>query len=195
MHVQQSRLSRVVVDVESLQSLDNNCNGCADGGKCCCASFEVCVTTAELKRIIRVLPEAVKYCPHLLTTRGYDNVFDEEEPGLYSIETTEDGLCLFAYRTNHRIRCSLHTAALKLGLPLEQVKPKACLLWPIHFSDGNEVLAITEDAFLFPCNARKAPDSCKLSPGFAGAIELVYGEGCGERVKRAAEKGVRRTRI
>jgi len=195
MHIQQSRRSRVVVDVESLLSLENNCNGCASGGKCCCASFEVCITTQELKRIIKVLPEAAKYCPRLLTTGGYDNVFDKEEPGLYSIETTEDGLCLFAYRTNHRIRCSLHTAALKLGLPLAQVMPKACLLWRMHFSDGDEVLAITEDAFIFPCNARKTPGSRKLSLGFTGAIELVYGEGCGERVKRAAEKGVRRTRI
>ena len=65
----------------------------------------------------------------------------------------------------------------------------------MHFSGGEEVLAITEEAFLFPCNKRKAPGSRKLSPGFAGVIELVYGEGCGERVKRAAEKGVRRTRI
>ena len=29
MHIQQSRRSRVVVDVESLLSLENNCNGCA----------------------------------------------------------------------------------------------------------------------------------------------------------------------
>ena len=148
-----------------------------------------------MKRIIRVLPEAAKLCLHLLTTGGYDNVFDKEEPGLYSIETTENGLCLFAYRTNHRVRCSLHTAALKLGLDLEQVKPKACLLWPMHFSGGDEVLEIIEETFLFPCNKRKAPGSRKLSPGFAEVIELVYGEGCGERVKRAAEKGVRRTRI
>jgi hypothetical protein len=183
----------VEVDIESLLSLENNCNGCARGQRCCCSSYEVCVTTAEVKRIIKVLPEAAKLCPHLLATRGYDNVFEEEEPGLFSIDTTEDGLCLFAYRSHRRIHCSLHTVAQALGLPLAQVKPKACLLWPMHFSEGREVLAMIDDAFLFNCNTRKAPGSRSLSPGFVEAIELVYGEGCGARVKDAAENGERRT--
>ena len=181
------------VDVESLLSLENRCSGCAKGERCCCSSYEVCVTTAELKRIIKVLPEASKYCPHLLTAGGYDNVFEEEEPGLFSIDTTEDGLCLFAYWSHHRIHCSLHTVTKTLGLPLEQVKPKVCLLWPLHFSEGDEVLAMINDAFLFNCNARQAPGSRSLSPGFVEAIELVYGEGCGTQVKDAAEKGERRT--
>jgi hypothetical protein len=189
---QQQRRS-VEVDIESLLSIENRCNGCAKGERCCCSSYEVCVTTAELKRIIKVLPEAARFCPHLLTEGGYDNVFEEEEPGLFSIDTTEDGLCLFAYRSHHRTQCSLHTVAVTLGLPLEQVKPKVCLLWPMHFSEGEEVLAMINDAFRFKCNARKAPGSRSLSPGFVEAIELVYGEGCGTQVKQAAENGDRRT--
>lgn len=189
----QHQQSSVDVDVESLLQLDNNCSGCAKGEKCCCSSYEVCVTTAELKRIIKVLPEAAKLCPHLLTVGGYDNVFEQEEPGLFSIDTTGDGLCLFAYWSKNRTACSLHTAAVTLGLPLEQVKPKVCLLWPMHFSEGDEVLAMINDAFLFNCNTRKAPGSRDLSPGFVEAIELVYGEGCGAQVKQAAENGDRRT--
>jgi hypothetical protein len=189
----QHQRSSVEVDVESLLSLENRCGGCARGERCCCSSYEVCVTTAELKRIIKVLPEAARLCPHLLTTGGYDNVFEEEEPGLYSIDTNEDGLCLFAYWSHHRIHCSLHTVAQKLGLPLEQVKPKVCLLWPMHFSEGDEVLAMINDAFLFNCNVRKKPGSRDLSPGFVEAIELVYGEGCGTQVKQAAANGDRRT--
>lgn len=189
----QHQRSSVEVDVESLLSCENHCNGCARGERCCCSSYEVCVTTAELKRIIKVLPEAARLCPHLLTMRGYDNVFEEEEPGLFSIDTTEDGLCLFAYWSHHRIHCSLHTVAKKLGLPLEQVKPKVCLLWPMHFSEGDEVLAMINDAYLFNCNTRKTPGSRTMSPGFVEAIELVYGEGCGTQVKCAAENGERRT--
>lgn len=157
--------SSVDIDVLSLLSIENHCNGCAKGERSCCASYEVCVTTAELKRIIKVLPEAARLSPHLLTKRGYDNVFEEVEPGLFSIDTTEDGLCLFAYWSPHRIHCSLHTVARTLGLPLSQVKPMACLLWPLHFSEGREVLAITDDAFLFTCNIRKAPGSRSLSHG------------------------------
>jgi hypothetical protein len=189
----QHQRSSVDVDVESLLSLENRCNGCARGQKCCCSSYEVCVTTAEVKRIIKFLPEAAKLCPHLLTVGGYDNVFEEEEPGLFSIDTTEDGLCLFAYWSNQRTHCSLHTVAINLGMPLEQVKPKVCLLWPMHFSDGDEVLGTIEDALVFPCNIRKAPGSRSLSPGFFDAIEMVYGESCGAQVKEAAEKGERRT--
>jgi hypothetical protein len=189
----QYQRSSVDVDVESLLSLENYCTGCARGERCCCASYDVCITTAELKRIIKVLPEAAKYCSHLLTAGGYDNVFEEEEPGLFSIDTTEDGLCLFAYWSRHRIHCSLHTVAITLGLPLNRVKPKVCLLWPMHFSDGDEVLGMIQDAFQFNCNTRKTPGSRSLSPGFVEAIELVYGEGCGTQVKHAAENGDRRT--
>lgn len=185
--------STVEVDVESLLSIENRCSGCAKGERCCCSSYEVCVTSSELKRIIKVLPEAARYCPHLLTAGGYDNVFEQEERGLFSIDTTEDGLCLFAYWSHHRIHCSLHTAAMTLGLPLAQVKPKVCLLWPLHFSEGDEVLAIISDALLFTCNARQTPGSGNLSPGFVEAIELVYGEGCGTQVLHAAENGDRRT--
>jgi hypothetical protein len=189
----QHQRSSVLVDVESLLQVENRCDGCASGGKCCCSSYEVCVTTAEMKRIIRYLPEAAKLCPHLLTVGGYDNVFDEEEPGLYSIDTTEDGLCLFAYRTRAGIHCSLHTVALTLGLPLIEVKPKVCLLWPMHFSDGDEVLAAISDAFQFSCNVRKAPGSRSISPGLIEVIDQVYGEGCGSQVQQAAEQGERRT--
>jgi hypothetical protein len=183
----------VEVDVESLLSLENRCSGCAKGEKCCCSSYEVCVTTAEVKRIIKVLPEAARLCPHLLTAGGYDNVFEEEEPGLFSIDTTEDGLCLFAYWSHGRTHCSLHTVAMTRGLPLEQVKPKVCLLWPMHFSDGDEALGMISDAFLFTCNTRKEPGSRSLSPGFVEALELVYGPGCGTQVETAAKNGERRT--
>jgi hypothetical protein len=183
----------VEVDIESLLSCENHCSGCARGERCCCSSYEVCVTTAELKRIIKVLPEAARFCPHLLTMRGYDNVFEEEAPGIFSIDTTEDGLCLFAYWSHQRIHCSLHAAAKRIGLPLEQVKPKVCLLWPMHFSEGDEVLAIINDAYLYSCNTRKTPGTRTMSPGFVEAIELVYGEGCGTQVRRAAENGDWRT--
>jgi len=189
----QHQRSSVEVDVESLLLIENRCNGCARGEKCCCSSYEVCITTAEMKRIIKVLPEVAKFCPHLVTTGGFDNVFEEEEPGLFSIDTTEDGLCLFAYRSNHKIQCSLHTVAMMLGLPLEQVKPKVCILWPLHFSDGDEVLAMINDAFQFSCNMRESQGVRKVSQGFIESIEQVYGEGCGMQVQQAAESGERRT--
>jgi hypothetical protein len=183
----------VEVDIEALLLIENHCEGCAKGDKCCCSSYEVCITEEEVKRIIRCMPEAARFCPWLLTEGGYDNVFEPEEHGLFSIETNDDGLCVFAYWSGNRTHCSLHTVALTLGLPLEKVKPKVCLLWPMHFSDGDEVLGMINDAFRFACNIRIAPGSRSMSPGFVEAIERVYGEGCGEQARQAAENGERRT--
>ena len=191
----QHKRSSVEVDVDSLLQIENTCNGCVRGQKCCCSSYEVCITTAEMKRIIPYLPEAAKFCPHLLVIGGYDNVFEPEEPGLYSINTNEDGLCVFAYWSRGRTHCSLHTVAMTLGIPLEAVKPKVCMLWPMHFSDGDELLGMINDAFEFSCNSRRTEGSRSLSPGFVDTIELIYGGGCGEQVQQAAEKGERRTLV
>ncbi len=189
----QHQRSSVDVDVDSLLAIENNCTGCSKGQKCCCASYKVCATLAEVKRIIRVLPAAAEYCPHLLAAGVSDNMFNEEEPGLFTINTTGDGLCVFGYWSGGRTHCSLHTVAMQLGLPLEQVKPKVCLLWPLHFSDDEEVLGLIDDALRFACNMPTAPGSRSVSPGFLETIDRVYGEGCGAQVQTAAESGSRRT--
>jgi len=165
------------IDRAALLSVDHACTGCREGEVCCCATYEVCVTAEELDRIIAVLPEAAKRCPHLNTDEGYDNVFDEVESGLFAIDTTEDGLCLLAYLSDGTIQCSLHTVAVTQGLPLDQVKPRSCILWPMSVSDSNEVLSLTDDALSFSCTSRKRKGShSRLSPAFIDALTLVYGK-------------------
>ena len=176
------------VDLAALLSIEHACGGCRKGEKCCCATYEVCVTAAEMKRIIRVLPDAAGLCLHLATDAGFDNVFEEAGPGLFAIDTTEDGLCLFAFVSRGRIRCSLHAAASAAGLPLELVKPKACLLWPMTFSEGEEVLSLTDDALSFSCNSKRVRRSHGLSPSLREAIRIVYGEGFGTAMEKEAEK-------
>ncbi len=183
------------VDLASILSIDHACDGCASGGPCCCSAYEVCVTTTELERIIPVLPEAARFCPHLADGEGYDNVFDEVEPGLFAIDTTDKGLCLFAFRSGRKVRCSLHVAGAALGLPPGKVKPKACLLWPMNFSEGEEVLSLVDDALTFRCNTRQRRGSRRLSPAFIQAADAVYGEGVGGRLAREAANGARRTTV
>jgi hypothetical protein len=185
----------LTVDLASILSIDHACDGCRSGEPCCCSAYEVCVTATELEKIIRVLPEAVRFCPHLDAGDGYDNIFDEVEPGLFAIDTDEDGLCLFAYRSGRKVRCSLHAAGAALGLPPEQVKPKACLLWPMNFSEGKEVLSLVDDALAFRCNTLRRGRSRSLSPAFIQAADAVYGEGVGGRMAREAANGARRTII
>lgn len=190
-----ARQNSVDVDLASLLAIDHACTGCTPKELCCCARYEVCITNKELNRIIEVLPEIVKICPHLKAGEGFDNLFDEVEPGLFALDTTEKGLCLLAFVSGNKIRCSLHTAAAKLGLPLQQVKPKACLLWPLSFSEGAELLSIDEDALSFPCTTRRAKPSRRLCAAFGESIEIVYGKGLGRQVENDARKGARRTTL
>ena len=132
--------------------------------------------------------EIAKLCPHLKTDHGYDNVFEYVEPGLHALDTTEDGLCLFAFVSRGRVRCSLHAAASAAGLPLESVKPKACLLWPMTFSEREEVLSLTDDALSFSCNSKRGRRPRSLSPSLREAIRIVYGEGFGTALEKEAEK-------
>lgn len=185
----------LAVDLASILSIDHACDGCRSGEPCCCSAYEVCVTATELERIIRVLPETSHFCPHLKTSEGYDNLFDEVEPGLFAIDTDDDGLCLFAFRSGRKVRCSLHAAGAALGLPPEQVKPKACLLWPMNFSEGKEVLSLVGDAPAFHCNTLRQGRSRKLSPAFVKAAEGVYGTGVGERLEQEAATGALRTTV
>lgn len=185
----------VDIDIAALRSIEHDCDCCASGESCCCSAYEVCVTVAEMRRIIRIMPAAAKLCSHLGMSDGYDNVFEYVEPGLYAIDTTEDGLCLFAYAVRRKTQCALHAVGVASGIPLAQVKPKSCLLWPLTFSEGAEALSLTDDALLFHCNRPKKKGPRSISPSFTEAIEHVYGEGCGRLVEQAAEKGARRLKL
>jgi hypothetical protein len=177
------------VDLASILSIDHVCDGCRTGELCCCSAYEVCVTAMELERIIRVLPEAARVRPELETGGGYDNIFDEVRSGLFAIDTDDEGLCLLAFRSGGKVRCSLHAAAEALGLSPEQVKPKSCLLWPMNFSEGKEVLSLVDDALAFRCNTLRRGRSRHLSRAFVTAVDAVYGKGVGLRLEQEAARG------
>ena len=169
-------------------AIDHTCRGCVRPSTCCCARYEVCVTAGELDRIIQVLPEAARLCPRLKTARGYDNVFDEVESGLYTIDKRADGLCAFAFISDHVIRCALHSAALMLGLPLEKVKPQACLLWPLSSSRDDKLLSLDNEALSFRCISRRRKPARELSPSLMEAVRLVYGKTFSAQLEKAAGK-------
>ena len=183
----------VDIDIASLGSILHDCIGCTAGDRCCCSAYEVCVTAAEMRKIDRVMPEVLKRCPSLAS--GDSDIFDRVEPGLYAIDTDEDGRCVFAYLVGRKIRCALHTVAMDQGIPLAEVKPKSCLLWPMTCSDNDKVLSLTDDALLFHCNAAKRTGTGPLSVHFTETIEIVYGKGRGRLVEQAAKKGARRLKL
>jgi len=164
------------VDYKSLRTIDHECKGCSGIARNCCARYDVCVTGAELKRIILVLPEAARFCPHLKEKGGYANVFEETENGLHTIDTRENGLCVFAFRNNGTIRCSLHGVETSLGLPLGSIKPKMCVLWPLTFSEDGRVLTLHDGALDCKGSSLRKKPSRRISPAFLETIGIMTGK-------------------
>ncbi|HOE95051.1 MAG TPA: hypothetical protein PK847_00565 [Candidatus Sumerlaeota bacterium] len=150
---------------------------CKVGG-CCCSSYEVSIGRAELERITGMMPHACRYAPHLRRGGRLANPFDDDGPRNWLLETDEDGRCLFAYtNADGETRCSIHSAALDLGLEPYHVKPRACALWPLALSeDRPPVLSIQNDCFDFPCNTRRRGRARTLDPGIAELIERNFGK-------------------
>ncbi len=163
------------VDIHALRALQHRC----DPSRCvharaCCNSYEVLVDRGEMERAVGAIPNALRY---LDTTLDEIDPFDETENG-HCLNTDEDGLCVFAYRGADRgIRCSLHSAALDLGLPPSRVKPKACVLWPLFLHEIEPpFLTVQSDATTFACNSLRAT-ARGLDPGVADILRAVFGEG------------------
>lgn len=181
----------ISVNLEAVTSISYACSGCATKRGCCCARYEVCVDRAEMERINGLLPAASDLCPHLKTRRGYDNVFENAGGGLYAIDTHSNGLCVFAYKSRGKIRCALHTLAVRLGLPVALAKPRSCLLWPMSVSDNGAFLTVCRDAFTFRCVRRRMRAERSLSPALAKTIETIYGKTARSDLERKALKGMK----
>ncbi|HEY5038996.1 MAG TPA: hypothetical protein VIJ93_08005, partial [bacterium] len=98
------------------------------------------------------------------------------EKGHYAIDTHENGLCVFAFKSNGLIRCSLHAVETRLGLPLGTVKPGVCILWPLTFSDKGDVLTLHDDALACACSSPRKKPSNHISPALLETIRHFGGE-------------------
>ena len=180
----------IEVDLEAIGSIEHHCrDGLCDRDTCCCAQYEICVGRHELSAVVGCIREAARFAPHVAAGDGLDNVFDEAGGGLFAIDTDEDGLCVFAYRKQRRILCSLHSAALHLGIQPHEVKPAACVLWPLAITEDRPLqLSVHEDAFSYDCNKERKKAGPDLCPSIAGIIRSVFGEGFARKVEKAAKR-------
>jgi hypothetical protein len=184
------------IDVAGICSVRHKCTGCIGESKKCCSSYEVTISSREMKNIIGCLPLATQFCSHLKSHHDYVNVFEKIATDLYAIDTNEEGTCVFAYFEGDRIACSLHVAAEKYGIPFRKVKPESCLLWPLAVFEGkSKILSVHDDIFEFNCNARNAEGVFSLCPSIADNIENVFGIEFMKDLQEAADKGLRWTKI
>ena len=175
----------IEIDIPGIMSLAHACDpGLCRQQESCCAHYEICCEEHELSGLIGLFANAAQYAPALRAEDGYDNVFEETDAGLFSIDAAGDGLCVFAYRDGEgRALCSLHTAAYDLGLDYFKGKLRACLLWPLAVTeDVPPLLSAHPDALRFPCNRRRASDSDALDPDVAEILRGLFGPSFYERL-------------
>ncbi len=172
-------IENVKVDLKSLISIKHKC----DPGICrekisCCADYEVCMEKKEVDKIIAHTPGAAEFAPQLKANGSYNNVFDETDDNLITIDVDEDNQCLFSWRnSNGEVLCSLHSHAIKSNLSFYDTKPESCCLWPLAVYDGSpKILTVQDDAFNFDCNEKRKPEKAKLDTEISSIIKNVYGE-------------------
>ena len=166
------------IDVEALQALAHRCEPlkCIGRARGCCETYEVVVGRREQGTIVGALAEASRFASGLKADGKYLDPFEETEGGS-CLNTDEDGRCVFAYEdARGATLCSLHSAALELGLPPAQVKPRACALWPLALVEGDPPLLTVQEGVLdFPCNRRRRNGAAGLNGDIAEIIEAVFG--------------------
>ena len=162
-------------DLDTIKSIDHQCTGCRSKKKCCCASYNIFVSETEMQRILNIYPLLAAYCAHLMVDGEFDNVFEESDDGSIRIDTDEDGLCVFAYRQAGMIRCAIHTVATDQGIPLADIKPFHCLLWPLAISsETKNMVTLQENALEFPCN--RTNKSGTICQSIQETLQVLFNE-------------------
>lgn len=168
----------VTVDVQKLRALAHTCDPlkCIGRERGCCETYEVFIDQREIGTIVGAMPHAARY-RRALVKRGEPVDPFEDTDGGACLATNDHGRCVFAYRDKRGATlCSLHSAALDLGLPPAQVKPKACALWPLYLVEGDPaLLTVQQDALEFPCNRRRPATARGLHPGVKDIVQAVFG--------------------
>ena len=137
---------RFVLD-PSLTAFAYRCypDGCPRG-RTCCVGLVVELSRREVRAIDTLMDELARLVPTLREGRGFANVFVDDPPGLV-IESSDDGVCPFLFRTRRHALCSIHHVALGTGRPVAAFKPAACRHWPLVLEpDGTRVRITVEPA-------------------------------------------------
>lgn len=163
------------------------------GDKSCCAELVVDLTDEERsalgKHWPKLQPELAKKSAWFRDAELSDCLEADDD---YEITLRKrGGRCVFALRDPQwGIRCGIHSVALQLGIPVDEVKPVTCDTFPLividltggeyymgaHDSEVNSLASIDDDGIkVFAClrDARKGP---RLYESMQSAIVNYFGE-------------------
>ena len=173
-----ARIGRLLVDVDALVGVSHRCDPTlCKGQRCCCEDYEVVMGRTELSRIIGVLDAAGEYLPQGRDGVDLTDFYEELDALTFAIATDDDMRCVFAYGgPAGETRCAVHSVALDLSMDPGKLKPKACTLWPLGFSDDcPRILGVQPDAFRYPCTRRRREHRRPLDAGIEEIIASLFG--------------------
>lgn len=162
----------------SFSCSDQNAKECYKNKKCCCSIFHIETTDDNVDDIYSIIDKIAKYCPNLIEDGEYQDVFLDEEDGVFSIDKTDNDDCIFSYLDKgNSLRCSIHSVALDINENPVIYKPKACISWPImiHECDkGNYILALDTETKT-SCIKKKDKIDNEIDPNLFNILESLLG--------------------
>lgn len=183
------QIDGILVDVPALMKLKHYCDPMLCRNKrYCCASYEITINRADMRRAIGLMPSAAAFAPEVGEGGDHENPFEKIETGRWAIDCDDETeACAFSFRDKKGCGwCSLHAAALDLGLDPYQQKPEVCTMWPLALSEGDPpVLSIQEDVYTFPCAWKRRGKPKGLYPDIAANVKAIFGEAFLEKLNHA----------
>jgi hypothetical protein len=193
------RLGRVLVDPAVMCSrfscVPERCAPWSERGryKSCCADIYVPVTPAERRRLSKKRDVLVKHLsrnePRLrkMLSRGQVRDFYLDEDG--DALSRPSGRCIFSLKDSQgRLRCRLYRVAKKEGIPITEIQPFTCRIFPlvlVHLAGGQVLLTVLNrkncSAFesypptRFPCLADNSLPL--LVDSMSSTLDWIFGRG------------------
>lgn len=164
------------VDIKELSLYTFRCDSfeCIKKNTCCCQIYDVDISKHEMDQIICYFDVISSYCQNLKTDDYYKNVF-ERDGNRFMIDHNSKGYCVFSYFDEKRhLRCSIHSAALKVGINPRLLKPLNCTIWPLSVrkEKSYKVIELSSNK-KWPClNLKKKKDD-SVQEFFLETISLI----------------------
>lgn len=168
--------------------------------KCCCTDLEVELTRLEGKHLDRFAEPLTGYMarkePRLGIAASCKGRFWREEDR--AVLCRPDGRCVFSLRDGQgRVRCHLHAFARKQGVPLSEIQPLTCRVFPlllVVLGRGKLVLSVlAKHSFRevgslhprrFPCLSD--PTLPPIYESLSADLDWMFGQGFADELARLA---------
>lgn len=168
--------------------------------KCCCTDLEVTLTRLEGKQLDRSVAPLAAYMAHKEPRLGIDpsckGSFWRAEDR--AVLCRPDGRCVFSLCDGEgRVRCHLHAFAREQGMPLSEIQPLTCRVFPlllVVLGRGKLVLSVlAKHSFRevgslhprrFPCLSD--PALPPIYESLSADLDWMFGQGFAAELARLA---------